>query len=138
MSKAELENLVSIGQLKAEPTSMKEFTGLVASAEARLADARKPDLAAESQFDLAYNASHAFALAALRLAGYRSQNRFTVFQALAHTTDIDAVAIRVLSKSHSERNLLEYGGGQTIDERLLADLLDATQKLREAVARLRK
>jgi hypothetical protein len=61
-----LENLVKIGKLKAELFSETEFKGLVSSASKRLADARNEALSAESRFDLAYNASHAFALAALR------------------------------------------------------------------------
>ena len=35
-----------------------EFSGLLRSGEARLHDAANPSLAAESQFDLAYNAAH--------------------------------------------------------------------------------
>jgi len=81
----ELDNLVRIGKLKREPPSRREFDGLLRSGAARLADAANPDLALESRFDLAYNAAHALALAALRRLGYRSQNRYLVFQALAHT-----------------------------------------------------
>lgn len=82
MTSQNLENLVKIGKLKKEPVSQKEFDGLVESGRARLADARKSSLAIESRFDLAYNASHALALAALRWHGYRSDNRYLVFQCL--------------------------------------------------------
>lgn len=47
-------------------------------------------LAIESRFDLAYNAAHALALAALRARGYRSDNRYVVFQALPHTLGLPA------------------------------------------------
>jgi hypothetical protein len=67
MSKQELDNLVKIGQLKVEARTRAEFDGLVASARNRLADARNETLSCESRFDLAYNAAHAFSLAALRL-----------------------------------------------------------------------
>ena len=63
---ADLENLARAGQLKREPPSQAEFDGLVGSGEARLRDAKKMELSLESRFDLVYNASHAFALAALR------------------------------------------------------------------------
>jgi hypothetical protein len=82
---AELGNLTRIGQLKIEPPDARERAGLLRSDTVRLADARKPDLSLESRFDLAYNAAHAAALAALRTHGYRSDNRFLVFQCLAHT-----------------------------------------------------
>jgi len=70
MTSPELENLVAIGTLKREPCSPPEFEGLVRSGEARLLDAANPALAIESRFDLAYNAAHALALAALRRAAY--------------------------------------------------------------------
>jgi hypothetical protein len=74
----ELENLLAAGQLKRESATQAEFNGLVRSGEARLIDAKKPDLSLESRFDLVYNASHALALAALRWHGFRSDNRYVV------------------------------------------------------------
>ncbi len=84
MTSLELDNLVQIGKLKHEPPSKREFDGLLAFGTTRLADAANTDLALESRFDLAYNAAHALALAALRRLGYRSGNRYLVFQVLAH------------------------------------------------------
>ena len=77
-----LDNLATRGQLKAEAFSQAEFDGLVSSAVKLLIDANKATLADESRFDLAYNAAHAFALAALRKKGYRSEYRYLVFQVL--------------------------------------------------------
>jgi len=77
---AELANLAKIGTLRAEPEASAEIAGLVTSGEARLRDAGNPDLALDSRFDLAYNAAHALALAALRPHGYRCDNRYVVFQ----------------------------------------------------------
>lgn len=90
MAHRKLDNLVATGQLKAEPPASAEIEGLIRSGEARLRDAQRPELALESRFDLAYNAAHAFALAALRWHGYRSDNRYIVFQALAHTVGLAA------------------------------------------------
>jgi predicted nucleotidyltransferase len=58
----ELDNLVRTGALKVEPADQKEFDGLFNSGRTRLADAKKGNLALESQFDLAYNAAHALSL----------------------------------------------------------------------------
>ena len=110
MSKPELDNLVKIGRLKAEPPSRAEFDGLIDSARKRLADARNKCLSPESRFDLAYNAVHAFALAALRCHGYRAESRYVVFQALVHTLGVDATTVRILAKCHDLRNLAEYEG----------------------------
>ena len=75
MTSAELDNLVRIGKLKREPPAARELQGLLASARERLSDADNATLAFASRFDLAYNASHALALYALRRAGYRCDAR---------------------------------------------------------------
>jgi len=85
MTSVELENLAKIGKLKQEPPSIREYEGLLRSGESRLADAENASNSLDSRFDLAYGASHALALAALRRAGYRSENRILVFQTLPHT-----------------------------------------------------
>ena len=110
MSKQELDNLVQINRLKAEPPSRDEFAGMVASAKTKLVDAQNEDLDPDSQFDLAYGAAHRLALAALRHAGYRSENRITVFQTLAQTLGTGAADIQIFLRAHSERNLMEYQG----------------------------
>jgi hypothetical protein len=85
VTSAELEKLVRLGHLEHEASTPDELRGLVRSGEVRLGDAVNPELAIESRFDLAYNGAHALALAALRLRGYRSENRYLVFQVLPHT-----------------------------------------------------
>ena len=131
MSSPELENLVRAGMLKHEQPNEKELEGLRTSAEARLVDAERQDLAFDSRFDLAYNAAHGLALVALRRMGYRSDNRYLVFQALPHTVGAAAGLWRVLAKAHARRNAIEYRGYIEHDERLLAELISATQSLRE-------
>lgn len=122
------ENLTGPGKpLRAEPPDSKEFAGLQRMGMARLQDAQKTGLALESQFDLAYNAAHALCLAALRWHGYRSGNRFIVFQVLAHTLGLGPEVWRVLSKCHDARNLGEYEGMLEVDTRLVADLITACQ-----------
>jgi hypothetical protein len=85
---------------------------------------------------LAYNAAHAFAIAALRRHGYRSQNRYAVFQAIPHTLGLDAIIWRVLAKCHERRNSAEYEGHFEVDQLLLTDLIDCTARLEAAVAAL--
>ena len=134
MSLENLNNLVKTGQLKAEPMNQLEFTGLVRSGQSRLHDAMNTTLAIESRFDLAYNAAHALSLAALRWHGYRAGNRYIVFQTLPHTIGVGPEVWRVLSKCHDCRNLAEYEGYLEIDDRLLYDLLTATQILLKQVS----
>ncbi len=131
MTSQKFDNLVKTGNLKVEPGSQPEFDGLLRSGRARLIDARNETLSIESRFDLAYNASHALALAALRWHGYRSENRYLVFQVLEHTLDIAPEVWRVLAKCHDRRNLAEYEGHLEIDNQLLVDLLKAGSLLLE-------
>ena len=80
MAHEQLDNLVRAGGLKVETATGEEVSGLIRSGAARLADAKNDDLSLDSRFDLAYNAAHALSLAALRIAGYRAENRYLVFQ----------------------------------------------------------
>jgi hypothetical protein len=136
MTSPNLENLVKTGNLKSEPASQGEFIGLLRSAKARLTDARIPSLAIESRFDLAYNASHALALAALRWHGYRSDNRNIVFQCLQHTLDVKPEVWRVLAQCHQRRNVAEYEGHLEISDQLLVDLIAAADLLQKKVETL--
>ena len=131
-----LDNLSGPGKaLKAEPPDAAELAGLIRTGKARLADARNTTLALESRFDLAYNAAHALCLAALRMKGYRSGNRYIVFQVLPHTLGLGPEVWRVLDLCHSRRNLGEYEGFMDIDERLVTDLIAATQRVQDALSR---
>jgi hypothetical protein len=136
MSKQALDNLVDIGRLKVEPPTRIELTGMVESARKRLKDAQNESLDPDSQFDLAYGAAHRLALAALRHAGYRSENRITVFQTLVHTVGSNNADIQIFLRAHNERNLAEYQGRMEVDKRLLAELIGCTKKLAAAVGKL--
>jgi hypothetical protein len=109
---------------------------MVAAARRSLADAQNESIETDSQFDLAYGAAHRLALAALRQQGYRSENRITVFQTLAHTLGTNNADIQIFLRAHNERNLAEYEGRVDIDKRLLADLVRCAKRLETAVGKL--
>lgn len=134
MGNEPLANLVRTGGLKAEPADKNECIGLVRSALDRLLDAHNSALSYASRFDLAYNAAHALALAAMRLKGYRSDRRYLVFQCLPHTLNLDKVRVRLFALCHERRNLAEYEGYMDIDDALLAELLTSTEALRGLLA----
>ena len=132
-----LDSLCGPGKpLKAEASDAHEFAGLLRTGLARLHDARNPTLALESRFDLAYNAAHALCLAALRHMGYRAGNRYIVFQVLPHTLGFGPEVWRVLDKCHNARNLGEYEGLLDVDERMVTDLIAATQAVADALGKL--
>ena len=124
-----LDNLARIGQLKAEPRNDAEAKRLLAMARTRPADARLAKASREGRFTSAYNAGHAAALAALRWHGYRSENRFTVFQCLEHTLKWPAARWRVLDAAHQMRNRAEYEGLLEVEESGIAELCALAEEL---------
>ena len=85
----------------------------------------------------AYNAAHAAALAALRWHGFRSENRYTVFQCLNHTLDWPPPRWRVLDAAHRKRNLAEYEGLFEVEESTISELcLMAADLITDAAALL--
>ena len=124
-----LENLVKIHKLKKEPPDQVEFDGMLAAAEIKLQDAKLQGLSQDSQFLLAYSASHTLALAALRWHGYRADSRYIVFQCLQHTLNLSATEWRIFDQCHNRRNVAEYEGHLEIDEALLKELIRLTHQL---------
>ena len=135
MAHEKLDNLVKVGKLKAEDSTEEEIHGLIRSGLARLSDARNKTLNIESRFDLAYNAAHALSLAALRLTGYRSENRYLVFQCLQHTLELPTEQWRVLDQAHRKRNIAEYEGDMDVDEQLVAALIRVTDEVADRLSR---
>ncbi len=132
-----LENLSGPGQpLRKEAPDAREVAGLERSGRRRLADAENPTLSIESRFDLVSNAAHALCLAALRRSGYRSANRYIVFQALPHTLGLGPEVWRVLARGHGLRNRGEYEGDLYVDEQLLADLIVACRPVAAALVKM--
>lgn len=136
MTSSPLDNLVRIGKLKAEPPAQAELDGLARSGQVRLRDAENAALSLESRFDLAYNAAHALSLAALRWHGYRSENRYLVFQCLEHTIGLEKAQWRVLDQAHNKRNLAEYEGDLDVDDALVEALIRAAQTVAKGVVAL--
>ena len=133
MTLKQLDNLVKIKQLKIEPPNQSEFDGMLASAKRRLKDAKINGLSEDSVFSLAYGAAHALSLAAMRWHGYRSDNRYLVFQCLQQTVGLENAKWRVLDKCHKQRNLAEYEGHLEITPELLQELIKITEELLESV-----
>jgi hypothetical protein len=115
-----------------------ELDGLIRSGLARLADADASitALSLDGRFDLAYNAAHALSLAALRWHGYRPENRYLVFQTLAHTLALPPELWRVLDTAHRKRNFVEYEGVADVDEETVAALIRVTREVAARVQRL--
>lgn len=136
MTLQQLDNLVKVGQLKQEPPDQKEFDGMLKSAQRRLQDAQVVEVSDEGRFSLAYGAAHALALAAMRWHGYRSDNRYLVFQCLIHTLGLENKKWRILDLCHRQRNLAEYEGHLEISPQLFAELIEVAKELLELVEAL--
>ena len=126
MAHENLDNLVKIRQLSVGSATATEVEKLIERGLKKLRDSKRVDLDPESQFDLVYNAAHALSLAALRYAGYRSENRYTVFQCTQYTIDLEPEFWRVLDGAHRDRNITEYEGDIIVDTQLVAALIRVT------------
>lgn len=131
-----LANLARIGQLKTEARNPAEVSRMLRLAKTRLADAQLAGVSVDGRFSSCYGAGHAAALAALRWHGYRSENRFTVFQCLPHTLGWPAHRWRVLDAAHQKRNLAEYEGYLDIQESMVLELLAVVRELITDVEKL--
>jgi len=132
----QLANLARIGQLKIEARNPAEVSRMLRLAKTRLADAQLAGVSVDGRFSSCYGAGHAAALAALRWHGYRSENRFTVFQCLPHTLGWPAHRWRVLDAAHQKRNLAEYEGYLDIQESMVLELLALVRELITDVEKL--
>ena len=103
---------------------------------AALSDAELEQLSSHSRFQLAYDAAHSLALAALRWHGYRASDRYIVFQTLPHTLNFPKGKWRLLDNCHQKRNVALYEGAFQEDERLISELIAVTKDLLVAVEKL--
>ena len=136
MPSENLDNLVKIGKLKAGPSTDDEIKGLIRRGLIKIEDYKRADLSVDSRFDLAYNAAHALCLAALRRAGYRSENRYIVFQCTQYTIGLEPEYWRVLSDAHRDRNVAEYEGDIIVNEQLVEALVRVADIVAERVQKL--
>jgi hypothetical protein len=138
MSHSALVNLAKIGQLKAEPASALDIERLLAMAHRHLDDAKRESNSIEGRFISAYSVGHAAGLAALRWHGYRSENRYLVFQTLQHTVGWPAVQWRQLDSAHNKRNVAEYEGYLELEPSYVQGLIALVALLLDDVSRLVK
>lgn len=138
MSSEELDNLVKIGKLRTGESTDGEINGLIQRGLTKIDDYKQAKLSTDSLFDLAYNAAHALCLAALRHSGYRSDNRYIVFQCTQHTMDLEPQFWRVLSNAHRERNVAEYEGDIVVNVQLVEALVRVVDIVAERVQKIVK
>ncbi|MBP6529082.1 MAG: hypothetical protein KA260_03100 [Burkholderiales bacterium] len=136
MSIAALDNLVKIRQLAAEPRNETEIRRLLRMAQTHLADAQQTSVSVEGRYLSAYAAGHSAGLAALRHHGYRSENRYIVFQSLTHTLGWPAERWRLLDAAHRARNLAEYEGFMEVELSQVTELTHVVATLLEDAQRV--
>ena len=132
-----LENLARAGQLAAESSSADEIGRLLKGAGDQLRDSRNSSLSPPSRFILAYGASHALALAALRAAGYRPSaskgHRKIIFQALGATAGAPTELWMAMDRYHDRRNAAEYEAAPPATEAEAKDLVELAARLQKLV-----
>lgn len=133
----QLDNLVKINKLHREAADQTEFDAMLTKAASWLGDSQNAGNSLIGRFVLAYDAAHALAAAAVRYHGYRSEERYILFQCLEHTIQLEKAKCRVLSVCHDRRNNAHYGGDVVIDEQLLSDLQAITGEVMDTLRSLR-
>lgn len=136
MSEEALQNLAKIGQLKPEPFSALDVERLLMMARKHLDDAKRESNSLEGRFISAYSVGHSAGLAALRWHGYRSENRYLVFQTLTHTVNWTAIQWRQLDSAHNKRNIAEYEGYLEVEDSYVQGLIALVSLLLDDVTRL--
>lgn len=132
-AKVRLENLVERKLLREEKGAPEEIQGLLVSAADFLADAKRRENSAATRFNVAYEAAHAVALAALRACNLRPAqgpgHRAIVFNLLDATTTARSAVWVPLTKAHDKRNKLTYDGLTTFSEAELEELVECAGAL---------
>jgi hypothetical protein len=110
-----LQNLLSIGRLKAHVATALEIKRLLAAIERNLADSAVTQVSDENRFDAAYKAVMQCALAAMMASGYRPStsepgHHATLIQSLPLTMGIANDAWVVLDALRRKRNSNDYTG----------------------------
>lgn len=118
-----LENLQSVGRLKAHKASAVEIRRLLASAELALADARRSQNSPATRFDMGYKAIMQCALAALMANGFRPStsqagHQQTTIQTLPKTIGLSADRMTILDSFRRARNLSDYEGEPVEDAKV--------------------
>ena len=136
-----LRNLADkVGSLLVEPTSAEEIDRLFTGADERLRDATAGKLSASGRFTLAYEASHGFALAALRARGFRPSqskgHRKVVFDVLDSTAGVPITLAAALARYHDRRNRIIYDGMFIATQAEAEDLVSQVSALRNFVGKV--
>lgn len=110
-----LQNLLSIGRLKAHVATALEIKRLLAAIERNLADSAVTQVSDENRFDAAYKAVMQCALAAMLASGYRPStsepgHHATLIQSLPLTMGVANDAWVVLDALRRKRNSNDYTG----------------------------
>lgn len=110
-----LQNLLSIGRLKAHVATALEIKKLLVAAERNIADAAVTEISDETRFDAAYKAVMQCALAAMTASGYRPStsepgHHSTLIQSLPLTLGLARDAWVVLDALRRKRNSNDYTG----------------------------
>lgn len=122
--------------------SRAEIDTHLANGQDYLQDAAQVAVSRAGRYKAAYDASHAFALAAIKMRGFRPKeggHRQSLFAALAHALPATERDQPVFEQAHKERNRSEYDGAPIdITDSKLQALVAAAANLQEETLSLYK
>jgi hypothetical protein len=124
------------GWLVKHKTSSREIADLLGVAERDLEDCRAPDLSADWQLGIAYNAALQLATAALVASGYRASREgqhYRVIQSLPFTIGVDADFVKQLDQFRKKRNISDYERAGAVSDLEAKEMIGLAHKLNQKV-----
>ena len=132
-----LENWLSSGWLKYEPSSIEEITGLFDLADRFLKDSSVELISLDARLQMAYNASLVFCSIALRASGYRIPttpgHHEKTINSLRFTLNPKQKLIDTLNSFRKKRSRVTYDSVGTTSEGEVNEIYNIAIDLRDSV-----
>jgi hypothetical protein len=134
--KMSLHEWLKFGWLREHKTSRQEIAELFAVADRDLNACRTPNLVADWQFNISYNAALQLSSAALAAAGFqaeRANHHFRVIHSLEFTLGLDSATIGKFDVFRKKRNVADYQRADTVSETEAEEMRQLAEDLRVRV-----
>lgn len=136
MTIVSLPDWLKFGWVREHKPNRQEIAALFAVADRDIQACRTPELVADWQFNIAYNAALQLTTAALAAAGYqaeRANHHYRVIQSLEFTVGVEAAAIRKFDVFRKKRNITDYEMADTISDAEVREMREFAEELRGRV-----
>lgn len=132
-----LQDWLSNGWLKRHSTSKREIIDLLTKVGRDITEANKKEITLDWRLAIAYNACLGCATIALRASGYRipggAGQHYRTIQSLRFTINPESDIVASLEAISRKRAIVSYDAAGTITESEVAEAMNLSQELRDAL-----